>query len=157
MPGKLTIDVADLPAHVGARLGPSDWVTVNQHATDRFGEVTGDNHWIHTDPERAARELSGGKTIVHGYHSLALLTGLLNDILEIRMGHALNYGLDRVRFLAPVPVGSRLRLAAELAAATPQGSLGDGGGVKTETDCTLEMEGSDRPALVARWISIFYP
>ena len=149
----LRVRAADLPNHVGAALGPSDWVQLNQSAIDTFGQVTGDNHWIHTDPERAARDLPGGKTIAHGYHSLALLTGLLGQVLKIEFGHALNYGLDRVRFLAPVPVRSRLRLSAVLNAAEPQES----GGVKTQTDCTLELEGSDRPALVARWISVFYP
>jgi acyl dehydratase len=152
-PRILSVRTADLPQHVGTILGPSDWVTINQSAIDTFGQVTGDNHWIHTDPERAARDLPGGKTIVHGYHSLALLTGLLGQILKVEFNHALNYGLDRVRFLAPVPVRSRLRLKAELAAATPQ----DGGGVKAETDCVLELEGSERPALFARWISVFYP
>lgn len=149
----LSVTVADLPNHVGAQLGPSDWVTLNQAATDRFGEVTGDNHWIHTDPERAARELPGGKTIVHGYHSLSLLTGLIGEIVKIEFDHALNYGLDRVRFLAPVQVGARLRLTAELAAAAPIHK----NGMKTEIDCTLEIEGSDKPALAARSISIFYP
>jgi acyl dehydratase len=149
----LRATVAELPAHVGATLGPSRWVTLNQAAIERFGEVTGDNHWIHTDPERAARELPGGKTIVHGYHSLALLTGLIGEVLKIQFDHALNYGLERVRFLAPVQVGAQLRLTATLAAAEPIHK----NGVKTEIDCTLEIEGSEKPALIARSISIFYP
>lgn len=149
----LSVTVAELPDHVGAKLGPSRWVTLTQAAIDRFGEVTGDNHWIHTDPERAARELPGGKTIVHGYHSLALLTGLIGEILKIDFDHALNYGLDRVRFLAPVPEKTRLRLTAELASAEPIHR----NGMKTALDCTLEIEGMDKPALAARSISIFYP
>ncbi len=114
---------------------------------------TGDTQWIHTNPDRAAHEMPGGKTIAHGYHTLALLTGMMGDLLKIQFSQALNYGLDRVRFLSPVPAGARVRLVATLAGATPV----DDDGVKLETDCTVEIEGGNRPALVARSISIFYP
>ena len=138
---------------VGVRFGPSRWVTIDQDMIDRFGALTGDEHWIHIDPERAAKELPGGKTLVHGYFTLALLTDLIGELVHIQFGRALNYGLDRVRFLAPVPAGARLRLFVTPAEAVPM----DKGGVKLTLDCEMELEGSERPALAARSISIFYP
>lgn len=138
---------------VGVRFGPSRWVTIDQGMIDRFGALTGDEHWIHTDPERARNELPGGKTLVHGYFTLALLTRLIGELIDIQFGRALNYGLDRVRFLAPVPEGARLRLTVTPAEAATM----EKGGVKLTLDCEMELEGSERPALAARSISIFYP
>lgn len=149
----VTVPVERLPELVGTELAPSGWVTIDQNMVHRFAEISGDDHWIHTDPERARRELPGGKPLVHGYLMLSLLTDLVGEVLTIEFSRALNYGLDRVRFLAPVPSGARLRLVAEVAAATPVADQG----MKLELGCTLEFEGSERPALVARTISIFYP
>ena len=147
------IPVDRLAEIVGTRFGPSRWVTIDQGMIDQFGALTGDEHWIHTDPERASKELPGGKTLVHGYFTLALLTRLIGELIDIRFGRALNYGLDRVRFLAPVPAGARLRLFVTPAEVTAM----DKGGVKLTLDCEMELEGADRPALAARSISIFYP
>lgn len=149
----VAVPVGQLPELVGTKLGPSDWVTIDQDMVDRFADISGDDHWIHTDPDRARRELPGGKPLIHGYLMLSLLTDLIGELLTIEFSRALNYGLDRVRFLAPVPSGARLRLGAEVAAATPVADQG----IKLEMDCTLEFEGSERPALVARTISVFYP
>jgi acyl dehydratase len=151
--GPLAVTVDRLPNLVGVKLGPSRWVTLDQEMIDGFGALTGDEHWIHTDPDRAKAELPGGKTLVHGYFTLALITDLLGDLLDITFDRALNYGLDRVRFLSPVPAGARLRLFATPAEAAEV----EGGGMKLALDCTLELGGAERPALVARTISIFYP
>lgn len=145
--------VSELPEIVGKELGPTGWVIVDQSMVDRFAEISGDVHWIHTDPDRARKELPGGKPIVHGYLMLSLLTNLVGQLLKVEFSRALNYGLDRVRFLAPVPSGARLRLTAAAANAAPISDQG----MKLELDCSLELHGAIRPALVARTISIYYP
>lgn len=148
----LEAPVADLPQHVGTTLGPSRWIRVDQDMIDRFATLTGDTHWIHTDPDRARDELPGGRTLVHGYLTLSFLTVLIGELLTVRFRRALNYGLDRVRFISPVPADARVRLVATLAAAT---EVPDDG-MKIEIDCTMELDGSDRPALAARSMSIYY-
>lgn len=135
----------DLHKLVGQEIGSSSWVDVTQDQIDGFAEVTGDHQWIHTDPERAA---SGpfGTTIAHGYLTLALLVPLLEEVLVIEnRTSSINYGLDKVRFPAPVPSGSRLRLTATLAEATNVDS-----GVQVKVDCVVQIEGQERPACVAR-------
>lgn len=126
-------------------MGSSSWVEVSQDQIDRFADVTGDHQWIHTDPERAA---SGpfGTTIAHGYLTLSLLVPLLEQVLVIEnRTSSINYGLDKVRFPAPVPSGSRVRLTATLAEATDVDS-----GVQVKVDCVFQVEGQERPACVAR-------
>lgn len=126
-------------------MGSSPWVEVTQDQIDGFANVTGDHQWIHTDPERAA---SGpfGTTIAHGYLTLSLLVPLLEQVLVIEnRTSSINYGLDKVRFPAPVPSGSRVRLTATLAEATNVDS-----GVQVKVDCVLQVEGQERPACVAR-------
>ena len=135
----------ELHALVGDEVGTSSWVEVSQDQIDGFAEVTGDHQWIHTDPERAA---SGpfGTTIAHGYLTLSLLVPLLEEVLVIENRFSsINYGLDKVRFPAPVPSGSRVRLTATLAEATDVDS-----GVQVKVDCVLQVEGQERPACVAR-------
>lgn len=135
----------DLHALVGEEMGSSPWVEVTQDQIDGFANVTGDHQWIHTDPERAA---SGpfGTTIAHGYLTLSLLVPLLEQVLVIEnRTSSINYGLDKVRFPAPVPSGSRVRLTATLAEATNVDS-----GVQVKVDCVLQVEGQERPACVAR-------
>lgn len=136
----------DLAAHVGGPpLGTSDWILLDQSKIDTFAALTGDDHWIHVDVERAAREMPQGKTIVHGFLVLSLIPFLQRGVYTIRQrGKGLNYGCNRVRFTAPVPVGSRVRLRQSVLAC-----------VRTEAatrltfESTLEIEGEDRPALVA--------
>jgi acyl dehydratase len=149
----LEASVDQLPDHIGAELGPSSWRRIDQDMIDRFADMTGDTHWIHTDPERARRELPGGRTIAHGYLTLSLLTGLIGEMLQVRFGRALNYGLDRVRFISPVPADARVRLLATLDRVT---AVADNG-MKIEVDCTMEIEDADRPALAAQSMSIYYP
>jgi acyl dehydratase len=135
----------DLHALIGEEMGSSSWVEVTQDQIDGFANVTGDHQWIHTDPERAA---SGpfGTTIAHGYLTLSLLVPLLEQVLIIEnRTSSINYGLDKVRFPAPVPSGSRVRLTATLAEATNVDS-----GVQVKVDCVLQVEGQERPACVAR-------
>lgn len=135
----------DLHALVGKAMGSSSWFEVTQDDIDAFADVTGDHQWIHTDPERAA---SGpfGTTIAHGYLTLSLLVPLLEQVLAIEnRTSAINYGLDKVRFPAPVPSGSRVRLSATLAEAIDVDS-----GVQVKVDCVFEVEGKERPACVAR-------
>ncbi len=135
----------DIHALVGDELGTSSWVEVTQARIDGFAQLTGDDQWIHTDPERAAVG-PFGTTIAHGYLTLSLLLPLLEEVLVIENRSAsINYGLDKVRFPAPVPSGSRVRLAATLAEAADVDS-----GVQVKVDCVLQVEGQDRPACVAR-------
>ena len=152
-PVRLSVAVADLPRHVGKKLGPSRWIAIDQAMIDRFAALTGDDHWIHVDPERASRELPGGKTIAHGYLTLSLLTGLMGELLEITFTRALNYGHDRLRFTGAVPAGARVRLHLEIKAAEPV----KGGGIRLTSACTMEVEGAERPAFVVDAIAIFYP
>jgi acyl dehydratase len=134
--------------HVGERLGHSDWYTIEQRHLDAFAQLTGDDFWIHVDTERAAREMPGGKTIAHGLFVLALVPALQRQIWRVeRRGKGLNYGSDRVRYTAPVPVGSRVRLRQTLKSAERTGN-----GTRITTLCEFELEGSARPAVVAEFI-----
>lgn len=137
---------ADLAAHVGgAPLGTSDWVRLDQEKVDAFAALTGDDHWIHVDTGRAQREMPQGRTIAHGFLVLALIPFLQRDIYTIRRrGKGLNYGCDRVRFTAPVPVGSRVRLRQSVKACLRVES-----GTRITFESTMEIEGQERPALVA--------
>jgi acyl dehydratase len=139
-------------AALGTHLGYSDWLEVDQARIDLFAEATGDHQWIHVDPERAAAG-PFGSTIAHGYLTLSLTNYFLPRIVEVRGFEAgINYGLGKVRFPAPVPVGSRVRAGAELA-----GVMEIAGGLQTEMRITVEVDGADKPACVAmslsRWLT----
>ncbi len=132
----------------GTHLGVSSWVTIDQTTIDTFAEATGDHQWIHVDPERAAASPFGG-TIAHGFLTLSLLPRLVQEVYRVDgVGMAVNYGLDKVRFVAPVPVGSRVRVSSELARSEPVG-----GGLRVWLRSTVELEGSDKPACVAETIA----
>ena len=142
----------DLLQHVGKELGPSEWLTVTQDMIDKFADATGDHQWIHVDPERAAAGPFGG-TIAHGYLTLSMVIPLFSELLEVRgITMDINYGLNKVRFPAPVPVGSRIRLAARL------GAVEDAGvnAVQAVIDCTIEVEGSEKPACAAQAVLRYY-
>ncbi|TXL68426.1 MaoC family dehydratase [Zeimonas arvi] len=144
--------LADLKALVGEELATSDWFPITQERIDTFAEATGDHQWIHVDPERAAKG-PFGKTIAHGFLTLSMLPLFLEssvDIRDVKMG--VNYGLNRVRFTSPVPVGSELRARIRLKAFD---ELPDGG-VQMTTEVTIERKGSDKPACVAETISRRY-
>jgi acyl dehydratase len=132
---------------VGRELGTSNWVVVDQSRIDQFANCTGDRQWIHVDVERATREGPFGGPIAHGYLSLSLVAAMLIEIGIIPKDAAtgLNYGLDKVRFLTPVKVGSRVRARAALLSAQPQ----DGGRLLLKLECKLEIEGEAKPAVIA--------
>lgn len=143
---------ADMKAHAGEKIGSSDWVTVDQTMIDKFADATGDHQWIHVDVERARREMPGGVTIAHGFLTLSLVAGLAHQTHDIRKkSRGINYGLDRVRFTSPVPAGSRVRLHQTL---TKVEDIK--GGVRMTFDTQMEIEGQDRPALVAESIALAY-
>jgi len=141
----------DLQAMVGQELGVSDWLSVDQTRIDQFAEATGDHQWIHIDPVKAAQG-PFGKTIAHGFLTLSLLPELFAkafDVADVRMG--VNYGLNKVRFPAPVPVGSRLRGHFKLTAFEPIE-----GGAQITMEVTMEREGSTKPVCVAESLSRRY-
>lgn len=150
-PQRTTLDrVEDLHAAVGARLGASAWQTIDQATIDAFAEVTGDRQWIHVDRERAAAG-PFGTTIAHGFLTLALCAPALEAALEVRGAAAkLNYGLDRVRFPAPVPCGSSVRGVVELVAADDVA-----GGVQALLRVTVELADQPKPACVADFVVRF--
>ena len=142
----------ELAAHVDAEIGVSDWVTIDQETIDAFAAATGDHQWIHVDVERARREMPGGRTIAHGYLILSLIPRLINSVYEVRTkARGINYGLNRVRFIAPVPAGARIRLRVVLKEAEPLP-----GGYKYLFANTIELEGSDRPAAVSENLVAVY-
>jgi len=143
---------ADLLTAVGQHLGYSDWLLVDQHRIDLFADATGDHQWIHVDPERAAAG-PFGRTIAHGYLTLSLANLFLPRIMQVdNTSMGVNYGCEKVRFPAPVPVGSRLRGGGEILSA---GEVK--GGVQVVVRMTIEIEGGDRPACVVDTVSRFFP
>jgi acyl dehydratase len=137
--------VEGVQALVGRHLGYSDWVEVTQEQVDRFADATGDHQWIHVDVERARAESPFGGPIAHGYLTLSLLVPLLAQVLTVRdavMG--VNYGLNKVRFPSPVPVGSKVRATASLTEVTEIA-----GGLQYVLAVTVEREGGDKPVCVA--------
>ena len=142
-----SFNLANIEAFVGRELGVSGWVTMNQQRIDQFAECTEDHQWIHVDAERAKRDSPLGTTIAHGYLTLAMLAPSTFDVVVKPAGisQALNYGLDRVRFIAPVRAGSRVRNRIKLLAAEDKG----GGRMLLTTENTIEIEGEAKPALIA--------
>lgn len=143
----------DLLRHVGTELGPSGWITVDQAMIDKFAEATGDHQWIHVDVERARRELPGGKTIAHGYLTLSLVPRLAATLVTVtKRSRGVNYGSNRVRFTGTVPAGSRVRLRQKLVTVEEVA----GNGVRVTSEMTMEVEGQERPALVAEVMGVQY-
>jgi acyl dehydratase len=142
----------DLLGMIGTKIGPTDWVRIEQDRVDTFADCTGDHQWIHVDVERAKAGPFGG-TIAHGYLTMSLVNLFLPDLVEVRgFAHAVNVGLDKLRFLAPVVVGSRIRAASEIVSADEVK-----GAIQSVVRVTIEIEGGDRPALVADTISRYFP
>jgi acyl dehydratase len=143
----------DLQQHVGQELGPSDWITVDQAMIDKFAEATGDHQWIHVDVERAKREMPGGKTIAHGYLTLSLVPRLASTLLKVtKRSRGVNYGSNKVRFTGMVPAGARVRLRQKLLKVEEVAN----NGVRVTSEMTMEVEGQERPALVAETMGIQY-
>jgi acyl dehydratase len=142
----------EVRAAVGRHLGYSDWLEITQERVNLFAEATGDHQWIHVDVERAKRESPFGGPIAHGYLSLSLSNLLVPTVVAVDgFSLAINYGVDRVRFPAPVPVGARLRAGVEVVDVSDVA-----GGIQTTMRITMEVEGSEKPGCVieslARWI-----
>ena len=144
------MELDTLTARIGTVVGRSDWIEVSQAAIDAFAAATGDMQFIHTDPDRA-RDGPFGTTVAHGFLTLSLLSAMLDRAGPPVPGSAasVNYGFDRVRFVSPVPAGARVRGIFTLSAVTARGA----DAVDTAFDVTVEIEGHDRPALVAVWIN----
>ena len=149
------ITMAQLGERIGQELGVSDWVTIDQSRIDAFAACTGDHQWIHVDVERAKHESPYGRTIAHGYLLLAMVAPLSMEVgvLPKDAAAGLNYGVDKARFLAPVPAGSRVRLRVVLTGVEPKG----GGQAIMKSKSTLEIEGSEKPALVAETLAFLIP
>ena len=149
------LTLAGLGERIGQELGLSDWVAMDQQRIDAFAACTGDHQWIHVDVERAKRESPFRGTVAHGYLTLAMVAPLAMQIgvIPIDAAAGLNFGIDKVRFLAPVPAGARVRLRVVLAGIEPR----EGGQVIMKTQNTLEVEGSERPALIAETLALLIP
>ncbi len=144
--------LADLAACVGQHVATTEWVQITQEQVNRFADATGDHQWIHVDVERA-KAGPFGAPIAHGFLTLSLLPQFFDNTVQVkgvRMG--VNYGLNKVRFMAPVPVGSRLRAQLQLQSATPI----DGNGLQIQWNVTIEREGSDKPVCVAESLARMY-
>ncbi|MCO5101867.1 MAG: MaoC family dehydratase [Burkholderiaceae bacterium] len=144
--------LAELAGCVGEEIAVSDWVEVSQARIDAFAQATGDRQWIHVDPERAAKG-PFGTTIAHGYLTLSLLPMFADSAIELRgVRMSVNYGLNRVRFPAPVPAGSRLRARFRIVSVEDIG----GGGLQITTEATIEREGGDKPVCIAETVARRY-
>ena len=145
--------LSDLGKHVGEEMGVSSWITLDQARIAEFAHCTGDHQWIHVDSERAARESPFGTTIAHGFLTLALIAPTAFEVLVTRVApkSVVNYGLEKVRFHAPVRSGKRVRNRIRLSAVEDRGN----GRYLVTTDNTIEIEGEIRPALQASALAIF--
>jgi acyl dehydratase len=142
----------DAKALEGEEVGLSDWVVIDQHRVDQFAEATGDHQWIHVDTERAARELPNGTTISHGYLTLALIPALTGDFVEVvNLERAINFGLNKVRFYTPVPVGSKIRARSKVLQVRRRA-----GAMILTSETRLEVENERKPACVAETLGMYF-
>ena len=149
-----TVDVNDLENIKGQDLGHSDWMAIEQDRINQFADATGDHQWIHLDAEKAAKELPTKSTIAHGFLSLSLIVPLAAQVWSITGAKMMiNYGLNKVRFINMVPVGSRVRLGVKISEVNKL----DNGGTQVISETTLEIDGQDKPAYVAESIMVAFP
>ena len=147
-------DVGELSGLEGEEIGASGWLPMTQAMIDRFAEVTGDDQWIHVDAERAQRESPYGGTVAHGFLTLSLLPDLVRQIYRVEgVSTSINYGLNKVRFPAPVRPGDRVRAVLRLTKVEKS----DGGGARVTSAVTIEVEGAERPACAAETVTLLYP
>ncbi len=145
------VPLSELPSLVGQELGVSDWLDITQDRVNRFADATGDHQWIHVDIERATREL--GAPIAHGFLVVSLIPFLAKNIVQYQgVGRGINYGSNKVRFTNAVPVGARIRMRVKVLAVEQRA-----GAYQVINQCTIEIEGQERPACVAENISLLYP
>lgn len=141
-------DLKDLP---GTDLGASSWIEVTQEMINQFADVTRDHQWIHIDVERATKEIGG--TIAHGFLTVSLMPAMAYELMTIEgVSRGINYGFDKLRFTDVVRPGERIRMRQTITKVEDKA-----GGVSITRDCVVEIEGKERPALVAEWISLVYP
>jgi len=144
------VEIKDLDGLVGQEIGLSDWLEISQSRVNEFADATGDHQWIHVDVERATRELGG--PIAHGYLTLSLIPHLSAGLLPVKgVTRGINYGSDKVRFTNMVRVGKRVRLRQKLLGVEPKS-----GGIQLRSQCTIEIEGEERPACVAETLSLLF-
>jgi acyl dehydratase len=149
----IDIDVRTLSKRVGEQIAVSNWLEVTQARINQFADATGDHQWIHVDPVRAAAELPSKSTIAHGFLTLSLLSTLIRESIQFTgLQMAINYGLNKVRFVSPVPAGSRIRAHIAL-----QSVVDVTDGFQAIWTATIEREGGEKPACVAEWIVRYYP
>jgi acyl dehydratase len=148
-----TMPLGDLVKHIGEEVGISSWITLDQTRIDEFAHCTGDHQWIHVDAERAARESPFGGTIAHGFLTLSLIAPTAFEVLVARVApkSVVNYGLEKVRFYAPVRSGKRVRNRIKLSGVDDRGN----GRYLVSTENTIEIEGEIKPALIAGALAIF--
>ncbi|MGB3864259.1 MAG: MaoC family dehydratase [Xanthobacteraceae bacterium] len=140
--------IAELTGYADREVAVSDWLLIDQATIDRFAEATNDRQWIHVDPERASTSMPGGRTIAHGFLLVSLLAPMFEDTISIGgTASSINYGFNRLRFTAPVPVGSEVRARFRLAAFEAIA-----GGAQLTWSVTIERHGQERPVLVAEWL-----
>ena len=146
-------DVDELRGLIGQEIAVSDWIEVSQRRIDQFADATGDHQWIHVDSERAATESPFKTTIAHGFLTLSLISSLTRNAVSLRgRWMAINYGLNRVRFIAPVPAGARIRgRISPLALADVEG------GIQVTWSVAVEQDGVDKPVCAAEWLVRYHP
>jgi len=145
------VAAADLPTLAGRQLGSSSWHEITQERVNLFADATGDHQWIHVDPQRAANGPFGG-TVAHGYLTLSMAVALLDDVLAVDgVAQVVNYGIEKVRFPAPVPVGSRIRMSVQCTSVAEVR-----GGYQAGLALTFEREGHDKPVCVAEILFRYY-
>jgi acyl dehydratase len=150
---RLFKDFDEIKLVLGSEVGVSDWVTVTQERINRFAEATGDEQWIHVDVERAKKESPMQNTIAHGLLTVSLVPEFVRSVMGLQgIKNTLNYGANRIRYLAPVPAGSRLRGRISIKAADDDPP----NGLRVTYDITIEIEGGTRPACVAEMIAVHY-
>lgn len=145
------VALAELPGLVGQEIGVSDWLEITQDRVNRFADATGDHQWIHIDVERATKEL--GAPIAHGYLVLSLIPFLAKNIVQYQgVSRGINYGSNKVRFTNMAPVGCKLRMRLKVKAVEMRA-----GAYQVVNECTIEIDGQERPACVAETVSLLYP
>ena len=149
---RLIKNMDDARALVGEEIGLSDWAVIDQNRIDQFAEATTDYQWIHVDTERAARELPDGKTIAHGYLTLALIPALTGSFIEVEnLKRAINFGVNKVRFYTPVPAGARVRARVNVLKAQRRA-----GALLLTSEVRIEVEGERKPACVAETLGMYF-
>jgi acyl dehydratase len=144
--------IEDAKALEGEEVGLSDWIVIDQNRIDQFAEATNDHQWIHVDTERAARELPDGKTIAHGYLTLAMIPALTGKFVHVEnLARAINFGVNKVRFYAPVPTGARVRGRAIVHKAQRRA-----GALLLTSEVRIEVEGVKKPACVAETLGMYF-